>query len=110
MIPFETLAQRPLGIDVFDGDGTVTWSNVQASGIQFAWTKCSEGAAATNSSYSYNMTNARAAGIYIGAYHRARYDIDFGTNGADLEAAYFWTNAKTYVQGGFGYLMPMLDL
>lgn len=110
LFPAGTFAQCPLGIDVFDGDGVINWSNVQAAGFQFAWTKCTEGSDSTNTTYSYNMTNALAAGIYIGAYHRARYDEDLGVAGADAEAAFFWNNAKTYIKGGYGYLMPMLDI
>lgn len=93
-----------------DLDGAINWSNVQAAGIQFAWTKCAEGAATVSTTYAYNMTNAQAAGIYIGAYQRARYDYDTNLAGADAEAAFFWTNAKTYIKPGSGFLMPMLDL
>src|SRR6185436_5492833 len=32
------------------------------------------------------------------------------TAGADAEAAWFWSVAKTYIKGGGAYLMPMLDM
>jgi GH25 family lysozyme M1 (1,4-beta-N-acetylmuramidase) len=110
LTPRQMLAQRPLGIDVFDGDGAITWSNVQSSGIQFAWTRCTAGATGPSTTFAYNETNAMAAGVLIGAYHYARYDLDTNISGADSEATYFWNNARLYLSGGNGCLMPMLDL
>ena len=59
--------------------------------------------------FTINEANAKAAGVYIGAYHFARPDLNTGTAGADTEAAYFWNQAKNYLKGGGVYLVPMLD-
>ena len=51
-----------------------------------------------------------AAGVLIGAYHFARYDLDTGTNGAAAEAQWFWYVASLYIKTNGQYLMPMLDV
>lgn len=109
-MPQRALAQRPLGIDVYSGDGTITWSTVKNSGVQFAWAKCSEGASFADSAFVNNEVNAKNAGVLIGAYHYARYDLNTGLSGADKEANWFWSQAKSYIKGGGAYLMPMLDV
>src|ERR1051326_5351230 len=69
------LAQRPLGIDVSHYDGQVYWPNVKNnSGIAFAWSKATEGTTFQDAVFTYNQTNGKAAGVYMGAYHFARYD------------------------------------
>jgi GH25 family lysozyme M1 (1,4-beta-N-acetylmuramidase) len=108
--PERALAQRPLGIDVYHGDGTINWSNVLASGVTFAWAKASQGTNFTDAAFAINETNAKAAGVLIGAYHYADFNLNTGTNGAVSEAAHFWSVAKNYVTGSGAYLMPMLDV
>ena len=109
--PGRALAQRPLGIDVSHWDGTsINWSNVKSSGVTFTWAKATEGINYTDPTIGLNETNAAAAGVFIGAYHFARYDVNLGTNGAMAEAAYFWRVAQNYIKGGGAYLMPMLDV
>src|ERR1035438_7978130 len=108
--PGSALAQRPLGIDVssYQG-GSINWASVKSSGVTFAWAKATEGTYYVDADFTINEANAKAAGVYIGAYHFARPDLDVGTAGADTEAAYFWNHAKNYLTGGNGYLVPMLD-
>ena len=106
------LAQRPLGIDVSSYQHTITWPSVKSAGIAFAWAKATEGS--TNWYYDAyfagNESGAKAAGVLIGAYHFARYDLDQGTAGAAAEAGWFWQKTSPYIKGGGYYLMPMLDL
>ncbi len=106
----QALAQRPLGIDVSHYEGTITWTNVQSSGISFAWAKATESTDFIDPDFTVNETNAVAAGVFIGAYHYAHPELHVGPAGADLEAAYFWNTASNYIRGGGYYLMPMLDI
>ena len=59
------------GLDVYSGDGTVTWSTVKSSGIDFAFVKADEGVDAPDSKFATNFSGANAAGIYVGPYHFA---------------------------------------
>ncbi len=110
------LAQRPLGIDVSSYQGSsdsppteIVWTSVKSAGIAFAWAKATEGTYYIDADFTYNMANAKTAGVPIGAYHFAHPDVNPGTAGADAEAAYFWSKIQSYVQSGGSYLMPMLD-
>lgn len=103
-------AQRPLGIDVSDYQTTIDWTQVKGAGITFAWTKATEGTGGLQSSYSSHITGAKAAGIPIGSYHYARYDLNTGTTGATSEANNFWNVAKNNIKNGGQFLMPMLDV
>jgi GH25 family lysozyme M1 (1,4-beta-N-acetylmuramidase) len=107
--PGRALAQRPLGIDVSSYQGSINWSSVKSSGRTFAWAKATEGTGYIDAYFTANEANAKAAGVYIGAYHFAHPELHTGTAGADTEAAYFWNEAKNYLKGGGVYLVPMLD-
>ncbi len=102
--------QRPLGVDVSDFQGnSVNWSNVQGSGIVFAWTKATEGASGeyvSQASFTINENAGKAAGVYMGAYHFAHP----GQNPPASEASYFWSVAQPYVLADGKTLMPMLDM
>ena len=109
--PGRVMAQRPMGIDVSDLQGSgINWASVKASGVSFAWAKATEGTFSTDSTFTINEANAQAAGVLIGAYDYARPDLDLGTAGADAEAAKFWSVAQNYIRGGGTYLVPMLDI
>ena len=109
--PGRAMAQRPLGVDVSDYQGSaINWASVKASGVSFAWAKATEGASSTASTFTVNEANAQAAGVLIGAYDYARPDLDLGNAGADAEAARFWSVAQNYIKGGGTYLVPMLDI
>ncbi len=103
-------AQRPLGIDVSDYQSIINWTNVKKAGIDFAWTKASEGVSATESSLSTNMAHARNVGIPIGVYHYAHPETHVGLAGADQEATAFWSIAGSYITNGGNYLMPVVDI
>src|ERR1017187_4675486 len=114
--PELAMAQRPIGIDVSDyQSASINWNTLKNTyGIVFAWAKISEGTASGAGSGGGNFktyaTNAKAAGVVIGAYHYARYDLNTGTAGATAEATVFWNAAKNYLVGGGYYIMPMLDV
>lgn len=105
------MAQRPMGIDVstYQGKG-LNWPAIKNSGIAFAYAKATEGNGSADDAFLINETNAVAAGVPIGAYHYARFDLNTGTNGAAAEAAWFWSVAKAYIVPSGGYLTPMLDV
>ncbi len=98
-------AQRPYGIDVFAGNGVITWSTVKSANISFAWAKATEGTYYHDTNFVNNQINGKAAGVYMGAYHFARPDLDSPAT----EATYFWNFAKNYVLNDGKTLMPMLD-
>jgi GH25 family lysozyme M1 (1,4-beta-N-acetylmuramidase) len=105
------LAQRPLGIDVFEGQGSsLNWTSIKTSGVSFAWAKATEGLTLNDSDFTINEAHAAAARVFIGAYHFAHPETHYGTAGADEEAAHFWSVAGGYIKGGGVYLMPMLDI
>jgi autotransporter-associated beta strand protein len=102
-------AQRPLGIDVSSFQDFVDWTSVKASGVSFAWAKATQGNYYVDAEFGKNEVNAKAAGVYIGAYDFADYNSLPGTNGAVTEANYFWNTAGSYIKTGTN-LMPMLDV
>jgi GH25 family lysozyme M1 (1,4-beta-N-acetylmuramidase) len=106
------LAVRPLGVDVSNHQtNTINWSTLKnTDGVSFAWAKATEGLTFNDSYFTTNETGAKAAGVYIGAYHFARPDNQVGLAGASQEEDHFWNIAKNYIKGGNAYLMPMLDI
>ena len=98
-------AQRPYGMDVYAGNGTVNWSQAVSDGIQFGWAKATQGTYYEDANYSANMQNAKAAGVVIGAYCFA----DPSNATAAVEADYFWNYAKSQLKADGKSLMPVLD-
>src|ERR1039458_10331256 len=82
--PERAAAQRPVGIDVSTFQGSIDWTKVKASGITFAWARASDGMAFDNT-FTNNEVNAKAAGVLIGAYHNAEFELKFGTSAAITE-------------------------
>ncbi len=62
------------GIDVSHYQGTINWTQVKNSGIQFAFTKATEGVNYVDPKFTANMQGATAAGVLIGPYHFCRID------------------------------------
>src|SRR5258708_10875881 len=98
-------AQRPYGIDVSSYQGSINWSSVKSCGYIFAWTKATEGNYYQDADFVSNENNGKGAGVYMGAYHFARPDL----NSPGTEASYYWSFAKSYVLADGKTLMPMLD-
>ncbi len=108
--PGRALGQRPLGVDVYSGNGSITWSSVYGGGYSFVWAKASEGYGFQDTQFLANATNAQNAGVLFGAFHYARYDLNLGLNGATNEANWFWSVAGPYIKANGGYLVPFLDV
>ena len=74
-------AARLQGIDVSRFDGPIDWEQVAGDGIRFAFVQASRGAGddcavkpqrcGRDGLYDANYEGARAAGVPVGAYHRA---------------------------------------
>lgn len=74
---------RVLGIDVSHHEPAVDWPKAKAAGVLWMYTKASEGAHFIDPSIKEHVTSASKAGVYTGAYHFYRADID-GTKQANL--------------------------
>jgi GH25 family lysozyme M1 (1,4-beta-N-acetylmuramidase) len=92
------------GIDVSHWQGTISWTKVAAAGKKFAIIKATESTDYVDPQYATNHANAKAAGLWTGAYHFARPSTT--TNDAVLEADHFAAVMKL----GAGDLIPALDL
>lgn len=62
-----------LGVDVSDHQQEIDWQTVASAGIQFAFVRIgyrgySEGNVFADEQAAYNLTNAKAAGLQVGAY------------------------------------------
>jgi GH25 family lysozyme M1 (1,4-beta-N-acetylmuramidase) len=98
-------AQRAYGIDVYAGNGVITWTTVKSANITFAWAKATEGTYYEDTNFVNNEVNGKAAGVYMGAYDFCRPDL----YAPATEATYFWNYAKNYIKNDGKTLMPMLD-
>ena len=92
------------GIDVSHWQGTIDWTQVAAAGKQFAYIKASESTDFVDPLYVQNRAQARAAGLYVGAYHFAQPSTTAGD--AVAEADHFIDVAAPTK----GDLLPVLDL
>jgi GH25 family lysozyme M1 (1,4-beta-N-acetylmuramidase) len=92
------------GIDVSHWQGTIDWAQVAASGKKFAYIKASESTDFVDPAYLVNRGNARAVGLYVGAYHFAQPSTTAGD--AVAEADHFLAVAAPT----HGDLFPVLDL
>lgn len=64
------------GIDLSAHNGNIDFKKVRDSGIDFAILKASEGAEFRDASFVDNYSKAIDSGIYVGAYHFFRFDVD----------------------------------
>lgn len=71
-------AQYINGVDVYNGDGAVNWTNVKNAGNSFAFVKATEGVDFIDARFNSHMATASAAGIYVGPYHFCRVDSKNG--------------------------------
>ena len=92
------------GIDVSHWQGSIDWNQVAAAGKRFAYMKASEGTTLIDTFYTGNRAQAKALGLYVGAYHFARPDRNPGD--AVAEADYFLAMSQLVA----GDLLPVLDL
>ena len=98
-------AQRALGIDVSHYQGSINWVSVKNSGVSFAWAKSSEGSGTGDAYFAGNITGAKAAGVFIGAYHFAHPEA----NSPATEANHFWSVAGNSIKNDGLSIQPVLD-
>jgi GH25 family lysozyme M1 (1,4-beta-N-acetylmuramidase) len=126
-------AQRATGIDVSAWQGTINWTSVANSGVDFTFIRSSRGG--TTGTYNQstqvgtlshryddpyfvsNITQATSKGILAGAYHYTRLDrivasdpsdpTYTGNTGLD-EANHFLQQAGNYMRPG--YIRPVIDV
>jgi len=106
-------AQFIYGVDVSSFQGTITtaeWTTAKNAGTVFAFCKATEGVDFIDSTFTTNMTNAAAAGVYIAPYHFARVDSFEGSTDATNEAHDFVEAIRPYYQTPGFVLRPALDL
>ncbi len=92
------------GIDISHWQGAINWTKVAAAGKRFAFMKASESTDFVDNTYATNRQQARAAGLYVGAYHFAQPST--GAGDAIAEADHFIDTASP----ASGDLIPVLDL
>ena len=113
-------AARPMGVDVSRFNGAIDWSQVAVSGRRFAFVQASRGSGAdclvkplqcgADSLWLSNSAAARAAGLRIGAYHRAFASgatRALAKADAGAEAALFVSQVGRVPRGD---LLPVLDV
>lgn len=84
------------GVDVSSYQGNVNWSALAASGVQFAYTKATEGTYYTNPYFSQQYEGPYDDGMIRGAYHFATPD----TTGGAAQADYFVNNGGGWSADG----------
>jgi GH25 family lysozyme M1 (1,4-beta-N-acetylmuramidase) len=96
------------GIDVsshdHDNGKTVNWAAQRAAGDEFAYVKATEHTGYKNPFYSQDLQGAKAAGLYVGAYHFGRPDLGNPVG----QANYFVDNMQWSNDGRT--LPPFLDM
>ena len=118
--PSSASAARLPGIDVSRFNGTINWTLVAGSGVRFAMIAASRGngsdcavksdSCGADPNFLVNSTNARAAGVRVGAYHRAF--VTGGSLAAALADARYEADIFIGSLGAFqpGDLLPALDV
>jgi lysozyme len=93
------------GLDVYDGQGKIDWTEVKADGRDFAFIKATQGDYDVQTTFGSNWTNAGSAGVLRSAYH-------FFDPGIDGSAQAQWFLAALGSAGGMtnADLPPMLDI
>ena len=88
------------GVDVSSYQGDIDWG-VLSQGLDFAFIKATEGSKYTDDHFRYNFTQAREAGLRIGAYHFFSFE---SAGAAQAE------NFISQVEGFEGMLPPVIDV
>ena len=112
----ESLEQRVLfarveGVDVSVFQGAINWNTLYANDKEFAFVRASRTNLALDPNFTTNMTNAKAAGVLVGAYHRAlpKGESEQGVYTDPVtDANRFYTAAGAYMTAG--NLRPVLDI
>ena len=75
------------GIDVSRYQGSINWSSVRSSGVQFAYVKATEGVSYRDPNFGTNYVGAYNAGVIRGAYHFALPNRSTGATQANYLAS-----------------------
>jgi GH25 family lysozyme M1 (1,4-beta-N-acetylmuramidase) len=94
------------GIDVSGHQRSISWRAVKRAGVAFAFIKATEGVGFVDSAFERHRTDARRAGVPVGAYHFARPDTNISAQDPIAEADHFIDVAEP----AEGDLLPVLDL
>ena len=109
LLPAISAKARLLGVDVSNYQGSPNFSSVKSGGATFVYvlaTESSGGNGFIDGDFASDMSNGKAAGLYMGAYDFARPDQDSPA----AEAAYFWAQAGPYISADGQSIMPVLDM
>jgi lysozyme len=71
LIAFGPLARAGTveGVDVSNHQGPIDWKALAADNVHFAYIKATEGETFLDQRFATNWANAKAAGLFVGAYH-----------------------------------------
>jgi lysozyme len=98
------------GIDVSEFQKTINWAKVSNAGVRFVVIRATKGQTYEDPTFDTNFAGARAHGIVVGAYHRAKAQKnssgDANLTDARREADFFLTVAAPTA----GHLIPGLDI
>ena len=102
------------GIDISHWQGLIDWAKVAASGKRFAFMKASEDTDVVDGRYQINRAQAKANGLFVGAYHFALPELTLSATAGVLdpipdavaEADHFIDTATPQS----GEMIPVLDL
>ena len=67
------------GVDASHYQGQINWNTIAQQDITFAFLKATEGSGTVDDCFQENWKNARAAGLYVGAYHFFSFDSSAST-------------------------------
>jgi lysozyme len=103
--PAALARSRPVpGVDVSMWQDVIDWPRVHPDRVRFAIIRATKGRAFVDPTYVTNVGGAAAAGIVVGAYHRATPGP--GPNDALAEADHFVSVARN----ASGDVLPALDI
>lgn len=88
------------GVDVSHYQGEIDWSVLAGEDIDFAFLKATEGSSYVDETYEYNCTEAKKAGLCVGAYHFFSFD-----SSAKTQAENFISTVEPFE----GMLPPVVD-
>ncbi|WJK35255.1 lysozyme [Solwaraspora sp. WMMA2065] len=80
------------GIDVSHWQGSISWTSVRNSGVEFAYIKATEGTSYKDPRFNTNYVAAYNAGVLRGAYHFALPDRSSGS----VQANYLASNGGAW--------------
>ncbi len=89
------------GVDVSAWQGQIDWQQLQEQGVDFAFIKATEGAAAQDRCYRDHVQEAMRNGVRVGSYHFFSFDSD------GFQQAENFIRTAQYVRG---MLPPVVDV